>query len=116
MSLATNLAKNLKAIKESRKKSLTEFAEDLCISRSCLQDVLKGERNVQMATVNQIAICLGISAADLLQDPYSSNQLSQAVLLLEALDSYQKLSNEDRMAAAELFHQLILLLDKENDL
>lgn len=114
MSLSRNLANNLHAIKASRKLSLTDFAEELCISRSCLQDALKGDHNVHMATIQQMADALGISSAALLQNPYSQNQLSHAVLLLEALASFQRLPQEDRVTAAELFHRLILLLDNQS--
>lgn len=115
MSLSKNLAKNLRSIRASRKQSLTDFAEEICISRSCLQTILKGESNLQMSTVTQIANRLNTNSLTLLQDPYSSDQLSHAVLLLDSLAAYQKLSEEDRRTAAELFHQLILVLDKAAD-
>lgn len=112
MSLSSNLANNMQAIKDSRNLSLTDFAGELCISRSCLQDILKGERNVQLSTINQIASRLNINAAALLQPPYSQNQLSNAILLLEALEIYRCLTAEDRETIAELFHRMITMLDK----
>lgn len=112
MSLSKNLSENLKAIRKSRKQSITEFADELCIARSSLQTILSGDSNLRMDTVNHIASKLNTDALTLLQDSFSSKQLSTATLLLDSLDSYQKLSEEDRQKAAELFHQLILLLDK----
>lgn len=115
MSISTNLAENLKAIRTAKKKSLTDFAEELCISRSRLQTILKGDCNLQISTLNQIASCLNTDSLTLIQSPYSSDQLSNAVLLLDILEAYRQLSEEDRNTAAELFHQLITLIDDASD-
>lgn len=115
MSISTNLAENLKAIRTAKKKSLTDFAEELCISRSSLQTILNGDSNLQISTLNQIASCLQTDSLTLIQNPYTSDQLSNATLLLDVLEAYRQLSEEDRKEAARLFHQLITLIDKASD-
>lgn len=112
MSLNNNLSANLNAIRRSRSLSISEFAEELCIARSSLQNILNGNCNLRMDTVSQIASRLDTDSLTLLKKQYSSDQYAIAILILDALDVYRKLSQEDRKEVSRLFHRLITLLDK----
>lgn len=112
MSLNKNLSKNLNAIRRSRALSITDFAEELCIARSSLQNILNGNCNLRMDTVCQIASHLDTDSLTLLKEHYTTEQYAIATLILDALDTYIKLSVEDRTEASRLFHKLIMLLDK----
>jgi transcriptional regulator with XRE-family HTH domain len=112
MSLNTNLSKNLNAIRRSRSLSISDFAQELCIARSSLQNILNGTCNLRMDTINHIASSLDTDSLTLLKDQYSSDQYAIAMVTLDALEAFQKLSYEDRAEASGLFHRLIMLLDK----
>ncbi len=110
MSLNSNLSKNLRAIQICRKKSLKDFADELCIARSSLQTILDGNCNLRMDTITQIAQSLDADPLLLLQDPLSPEQLSRSELLLSSIDTYCRLSKEDQEKALQLFDQLMRLL------
>lgn len=115
MSLSHNFSENIKAIRISRKLSIAEFAEELCVAKSSIQTILRGKCNVRMDTVNHIASQLDIEPLALLQEPYTPNQLSGASVLLGSIKTYQQLSAEDRKKADAIFHDLIMLLDKYSE-
>lgn len=69
MGLRQNLASALNAIKIAQGLSLTEFAEELEISRSHLQVYLKGEGNPTMNTIEHIAERLHVNPITLISPP-----------------------------------------------
>lgn len=111
MSLSNNLSKNLNTIRENRNLSITDFADELCIARSSLQNILKGDCNLRMDTVNQISSQLNVDPLTLLQDPHTADQQDIAVLLLNCIEVFHRLPYQDRVKATELFVSLITLLD-----
>ena len=88
MNLRENFAVNMKTIFERSNHSLTEFADELSISRSSLQDILKGKSNPTLATVELIAEKLDVNPLSL----FSLTQL---------LDWLFELSEENRALAAQ---------------
>lgn len=115
MSLSQTFSRNIKGIRETRKLSVTEFAEELCIAKSSMQTILSGRCNVRMDTVDHIASQLNVEPAALLQESYTPNQFHNATLLLESVEAYRKLSSEDRKHADAMFHELVMMLDKADE-
>ena len=66
MEISKNMADVLLKIKEERDLSLTEFAEQLGISRSALQEYTSGTGVPRLSTVVILAQKLGMEPADLL--------------------------------------------------
>ena len=66
MAIRKNLARRLKEIQKERGLSITEFAEELDISRSALQAILLCKANPRMDTIEHIAGKLGVSPISLL--------------------------------------------------
>ena len=99
MNLRENFAVNMKTIFERSNHSLTEFADELSISRSSLQDILKGKSNPTLATVELIAEKLDVNPLSLLS--FSEEEIQAAFSLTQLLDWLFELSEENRALAAK---------------
>ena len=66
MRLRQNLASALNTIKIAQGLTLTEFADELEISRSHLQVYLKGDGNPTVNTIEHLAKRLNVSPIDLI--------------------------------------------------
>ncbi|MFQ8602963.1 MAG: helix-turn-helix domain-containing protein [Anaerovoracaceae bacterium] len=112
MTLQRNLSNFMNAIRSSRKQSITEFAEEIGISRSEMQQILKGTCNLRIDTVKYIADKLNVDPLILLFPSYSKSQQEFALLLLNTLNAFSKLPKEKQDEAAKLFHKLILMMEE----
>lgn len=100
----------MNALRISRRQSITEFSEELGISRSSMQELLKGNGNPRMDTVEHIAQRLQIEPAALLSCSFSQGQMETLLLLLQSLDVFSALSEEKRKRAAVLLQELIVII------
>lgn len=107
MGLQESFPINLQILRKSQKKSLVEFSQDLCISRSMLQEYLNGEGNPTLRTVDVIADKLGISPTVLVSDVFIPTQLEVIMFLLETLDKFTRLTDKQKLYFAEKFLELI---------
>ena len=108
MALRKNLADSMAAIRTERKKSLSEFAEELSISRSSLQDILKGKSNPTLSTVELIAKQLEVDPLLLLS--CSKSEMHATVYLAHLLDWFQQLSIEQQQEFAAAVDTLFAIL------
>ena len=106
MDLRDTLAQNLRRKRREREKTLDEFAEEIGISRSTLQEVESGRANATLETVGTIAGNLDVPPLELLEDRRDRG----AVALLETLERFGRLTPEKRARAARLFCELAELL------
>ena len=111
--LEKNLAAAMRVLRASRNQSITEFAEDLGIARSSLQDILSGTGNPRMDTVEFIAEQLDVDPVALLSGAFDESQLQTAILLLNTIDAVSRLPAEQQIAFGRLFQQMILLLNPD---
>lgn len=89
MSLTENLAAAILAAMKQRHMSLTEFAEELGVSRTALHDYVKARGNPSASTIEHIAKKLGISTAALMTGMMDLDQ-EITLLLLETIQSAAK--------------------------
>ncbi|MBS1906194.1 MAG: helix-turn-helix transcriptional regulator [Actinobacteria bacterium] len=68
------LGANLRAIRLARGRSQQDFAHDLGYDRTYVASVERGERNLTLDTVSDLAERLGVDALGLLQDSPSANR------------------------------------------
>lgn len=113
MTLQKKLSNTMNALRISRRQSITEFSEELGVSRSCMQDLLKGNGNPRMDTVEHIANRLHMNPAALFSCSFTEEQLETALLLLQTVKVFSKLPEEERKRSAALFHELILIVGSE---
>lgn len=112
MFLQQNLSNYMNALRSSKKQSITEFSEEIGISRSAMQDILKGSCNLRMDTVQYIADRLDVNPSDLLCSPYSDKQMETVLTLLKTIDAFSNVPEPQREKAAALFHELILMMEE----
>lgn len=106
--LQENIAANMRAIMERRQKSLTEFSEELGISRNALYDYIRCKGNPSIATVEHIAEKLGVEPAALM-GLFELDQQEAALRLLDSIQSVAALTEEKRRRFVELFLEMVAL-------
>lgn len=109
MDLNEGLAAAIRAIMKQRHISLTEFAEELDISRGALHLYAKGEGNPSISTLNHIARRLGVSPAVLANGLKELDHQEIALLLLDTIQGVAELPEEKRRQMAEHFLEMIKL-------
>lgn len=115
MTLQENLSNTMRAIKKRRKLTISAFSKELGISRSAMQDILKGNGNPTIATVERIADHLEMKPSALFLCSNSEEGLDNAFFLLQTIDAFQHLDCEEKVKSAELFQDLIVLLNNNQD-
>lgn len=109
-SLNQSLTRNLRLIYRARHTTLEEFSCEVGIGHSTLRNILHGQGNSTLGTVEQIAQNLGIAPQILLTDQDTEERLLSALLLLEAVGCLRSLDPGQQRQAARLLFQLLELL------
>ncbi len=65
------LARNLRSLRHARGWSQEKMAEKCGLHRTYVGAIERGERNVTLETLNELATALGVSAAELISDSES---------------------------------------------
>ena len=109
-SLNQNLTRNLRLVYQARRTTLEEFSCELGIGHSTLRNILHGQGNSTLGTVEQIAQNLGVAPQVLLIGQHTEDRLLSALLLLEAVDCLKPLDPGQQRQASILLSQLLELL------
>ena len=109
-SLNQNLTRNLRLVYQARRTTLEEFSCELGIGHSTLRNILHGQGNSTLGTVEQIAQNLGVAPQVLLTGQHTEDRLLSALLLLEAVDCLKPLGPGQQRQASILLSQLLELL------
>ena len=109
-SLNQNLTRNLRLVYQARRTTLVEFSRELGIGHSTLRNILHGQGNSTLSTVEQIAQSLGVAPQVLLTGQHTEDRLLSALLLLEAVDFLKPLDPGQQKQASILLSQLLELL------
>ena len=113
MTLQQNLSNTMKAIRSIRKISITEFSEEIGVSRSEAQGILRGTSNPRLDTIQCIADNLNIDPLVLISS-FSETQLEVSLLLLKSFYFFSKLSSEEQKEAARLLNEFLCLIKSED--
>ena len=113
MTLQQNLTNTMQAIRSIRKISITEFSEEIGVSRSEAQGILRGTSNPRLDTIQCIADNLNIDPLVLISS-FSETQLEVSLLLLKSFDFFSKLSSEEKKEAARLLNEFLCLIKSED--
>ena len=109
-SLKQILTRNLRLVYQARRTTLVEFSRELGIGHSTLRNILHGQGNSTLSTVEQIAQSLGVAPQVLLTGQHTEDRLLSALLLLEAVDCLKPLDPGQQKQASILLSQLLELL------
>lgn len=113
MNLNEGMAATLRAIMKQRHLSLSEFAEELDISRGSLHQYTKAEGNPSTATIHHIAQRLDVSPAALTNGLKDLDHQEVALLLLDTIQGVAELPEEKRLQMAEHFLAMVKLWNEE---
>ena len=113
MSLQENMAAVIRDAMRRNNKSLSEFSEELGISRNALYDYSKGEGNPTFSTLEHIAERMGIHPAALVLGVFDRDRQEISRLLLDTVQSVAELTEEKRLRFAKLFLEMVKLWDGE---
>lgn len=114
MEVQKNMATIIRALKQQRGLSLTEFADELEISRSALQEYLSGTGNPTLTTVEHLAHKLGIPLAALVSGAFSADQFSVLMTLLDLFHLLSGLSPHQRHQFIELLQGMLALWEGDD--
>ena len=89
MSLSDNFSNNITALRCAQKSTLTSFAEEIAISRSHLENILKGNCNPTLGTEEQIAERLHIDPVLLLLSAEEACRFYTSPLCIQAMRELQ---------------------------
>jgi len=106
--LQENIAVNMRAIMERQQKSLTEFSEELGISRNALYGYIRCKGNPSIATVEHIAEKLEVDPAALM-GLFALDRQEAAFWLLDTIKEVAALTEEKRRRFTELFAEMVAL-------
>lgn len=104
-----NMANTLRLYMEEHNKTLIEYAEDLEIARSSLQQYMKGEGNPSVDTIERIAQKMDMDPVTLLTGTLDGVQRERAWDLLTAIQQVSALSEKKRLRFVELFMEIMQL-------
>ena len=115
MECSNNLSYNLKALRQIRQKTQTEFAQELGISKSTLQEIEHG-KNPNLDTLLCIANHLDIAPSLLLSNALPPTQLCVLTQLIRGMDWFSDLSlaKQEELLDALLQISRALSILKEN--
>ncbi len=115
MEIQKNIAAVMRAFKEERGKTMTEFSDYLEISRSALQEYLSGNGNPNVTTLEHLAKKLEIDPSLLICGAFSQGQLTILLKLLDMLKLISGLEVEQRCRFGQLLLEMVSLWDAGDD-
>ena len=108
-----NMAAVIRTIMEKRNQSLDKFSEELEISRSMLQEYLKGKGNPCIKTIIHLSKKLGIEPAFLLTGMRNQELHDLVLPLLDTVQKVSELKGEKKVRFTELFLEMVQLWSDE---
>ena len=112
MSIQDNMADMLRAKRKLSGQSIEEWAEELGIAQSTLQEYMKGNGNPTVKMVEHLADKLGIDPIALMSGNMEPEQRQTVLLLLDTIQAVSVLPKSKRLRFAELFLELTQLWEE----
>lgn len=112
MSIQENMADMLRAKRKLSGQSINEWADELGIAPSTLQDYLKGNGNPTVKMVEHLGEKMGINPVALLSGDIEPEQIQTVLLLLDTIQAVSILPQPKRLRFAEQFLELVQLWEE----
>ena len=110
MTLQDNFSNSVKIAYKNSNKTLAEFSNEIGISRTTLQDILKGNSSSRLDTVEVVADGLNTDPLALLSNPYGENELAFLLSLFQLSDAASALADDEKEELAAHCHAMIRIL------
>lgn len=112
VSIQENMADMLRAKRKLSGQSINEWADELGIAPSTLQDYLKGNGNPTVKMVEHLGEKMGINPVALLSGDIEPEQIQTVLLLLDTIQAVSILPQPKRFRFAEQFLELVQLWEE----
>lgn len=112
VSIQENMADMLRAKRKLSGQSINEWADELGIAPSTLQDYLKGNGNPTVKMVEHLGEKMGINPVALLSGDIEPEQIQTVLLLLDTIQAVSILPQPKRLRFAEQFLELVQLWEE----
>lgn len=110
MSLQKNLSNSVKVAYKSQQKTSAAFSEDLGISRSTLQEIMKGNSNSRLDTIELIAKGLHTEPLELLSASSTEKDLALLIPLIKFSSAIYALPVNKKTELASHLYAVIRIL------
>lgn len=108
-----NLSEVIRAIKELNHKSMSEFAGELEISRSTLQEYLNGRGNPRLSTLEHLAQKLHIKPIVLVSGLQNNPPPESILMLFHSIEAVASLPQSKKRRLTELIMEILALWEDE---
>lgn len=113
MTMQSNFCNYIKTVRKAEKMTLSALSAELQISRSQLQEILRGNANPRMDTIEHIARRLDIDPIQLLTCSYAEEQLRVAVPLLHLIEQCSLgITKQKRCIFIDLLDKMLALFEE----
>ena len=109
MGMQENMAAVICAMKEASNLSLAEFAAELHVSRSALQEYMSGTGNPRIETVRHLAEKMGVEPEELLCGMDGPDRVRLLEHIVKTLGFIQKLPEDRQRRFGELLLEMVEL-------
>ena len=113
MDIRRNVANTLRLYMDEHNKTLHEFADELEIARSSLQQYVKGEGNPSVDTLERMARKMEMDPVALLTGTLDADQRECAWALLMTIQKVGDLPIQKRFHFVDLFLEMIQLWSED---
>lgn len=110
MTLQSNFSNSVKLAYKNSNKTLSEFSNEIGVSRTTLQDILKGNSSSRIDTVEVVANGLKTSPLALLSTPCGEKELAFLLSLFQLSDVASALPDDEKEELAAHCHAMIRIL------
>lgn len=114
MDMQRNMADMLRAKRALSGQSIGEWADELGIAPSTLQDYLKGSGNPTLRMVDHLAEKLGIDPLSLIAGEIEPELYKPVLLMVGTIQAVSRLPQPKRIRFAELFMEQMRLLEGDD--
>lgn len=109
------LSSNITDIMRSRNLSALAFSKLLNISKSALNRILKGNGNVRMDLLENIAASLEVTPEDLITKPGRDKEEPFLIASMAMIEPFASMSPEEQSQAKEIISRMISNVSEQTD-
>ncbi|MCO7122040.1 helix-turn-helix transcriptional regulator [Ihubacter massiliensis] len=113
MTLQDNFSNSVKIAYKNSGKTLSEFSNEIGVSRATLQGILKGNSNSRTDTIEVVADGLNTNPLALLSIPCGESELAFILSLFQLSDAASALPDDEKEELAAHCHAIIRILFNE---
>ena len=110
MDLKHNFSNNIKNLRIKRNCTLEEFADEIGVGKTTLQDIENGKSNSTLDTIEKIANNLNINSLLLLTDFQAPEKYIPTMIILQSISGFCNLSEAKQLEISRHVNSIIDLL------